>query len=172
MTPGLAAMRWRMRLAAVALCLGTTSGATFAQRLDDSASPRQTIQAPQVHSERGLSLADDEQARFAVLSFGRIEYKLATAAYKGRRARIDLVIPAVVRGLMAPDGLQLRWRGGRLFADGEGRGGERVPVWSGIVADAWMIDTLELTARLELRKLDLRDTSFGFESYFQIEVLP
>lgn len=155
--------------ALLALC---GNGTAQAQRLDDSASPRQMIQAPTVLSERGLNLAQDESARFAVLSFGRIEYRLATAAYKGRRARIDLVIPATVRGLLAPDGLHLRWRGGRLFADGEGRGGERVPVWTGVIAGAWMIDTLELTGRLELRKLDLRDTSFGFESYFQIEVLP
>ena len=156
---------------AAGLLLGSMFSAA-AQRLDDSTSPRARVQAPVVLSERGQPLAEDADARFAVIHFGQVEYRLSTARYLGRRARIHFVVPALIPGLRAPVGLQVEWRGNGLFSDGSAHAGERRLVWRGTVRDAWMTERLDLRARVDLRELRLPGGMLGFESFFEIEVLP
>lgn len=145
----------------------------FGERLDDSASPRARVQASEVLSERGRPLSDDADARFAVIRFGRVEYKLVTARHIGRRARIYLVVPANIPGLRSPSALRVEWRGNGLFSDGSAVAGERRLVWNGTVRSAWMTESLDLGARVDLRELSLPSGgNLGFESFFEIEVLP
>lgn len=145
----------------------------FGERLDDSASPRARVQAPEVLSEHGRPLSDDADARFAFIRFGRVEYKLVTARHVGRRARIYLVVPAHIPGLRSPSALRVDWRGNGLFSDGSAAAGERRLVWNGTVRSAWMTESLDLGARVDLRELSLPPGgTLGFESFFEIEVLP
>ncbi|RZL93081.1 MAG: hypothetical protein EOP82_08460 [Variovorax sp.] len=138
------------------------------QRLDDSTSPRSRIQAQIDDSPLARQRGPLVQVRF-----GRIEYRLATAAYVGRKARIYYFFPPAVAGLRSPAGVQLQWRGGHLFADGVARPGERRQVWTGVVREAWMSDGLDLSLELDARQLQtLSGADLGFESYFEIEVLP
>lgn len=147
------------------LGLALPAGAAVA-RLDDSTSPRAQVNA----DFRNAQPIDGTSFN---LPFGRIEYRLATAPYVGRRARIFYVIPAGVPGLRSPAGLQVQWRGNGAFASGSGRPGDRVPVWSGTVATAWMTETFELTLRIDPRELRLPSgASLSFESIFEIETLP
>jgi hypothetical protein len=147
------------------------SGPAFAQqlhRLDDSTSPRQQVQAriddTPLTRQRGPALQ---------VAFGRIEFRLTTGPYVGRKARIHFVIPPVIEGLRSPAGVQVQWRGGHLFADGLARPGERRQVWSGVVRDTFMSDSLELSLELDAQRLRvLPGANLGFESYFEIEVLP
>jgi hypothetical protein len=143
------------------------------ERLDDSASPRGQVEAPQVLSNTGGLLSDSNDATQAILKFGRVDYKLATAKYIGQKVRIDYVIPATIPGLLSPSGLLVEWRGNGLFSEGSGRPGDSIPVWTGTIEEAWMSEGLDLTMRVDLDALRLSPgANFGFESYFEIEVLP
>lgn len=146
----------------------------FTARLDDSLSPRPQVIAPQVLSEHGRPLDDmlgDAVPQYGISRFGRVEYRLATAPYVGKRARIFYVVPALVPGLRSPAGLRMTWRGNGMFADGSARGGERRLVWSGVVRDPVMRESLELTMEVRLSELMLRPQGgLSVESYFEIEV--
>ncbi len=108
-----------------------------------------------------------------VLKFGQVDYKLATANFVGKQARIYYVIPASIPGLVSPSGLRVEWRGNAPFESGTGRPGDRILVWTGTVTEAWMSASLDLTMQVDLAALRLPSgTNFGFESYFEIEGLP
>jgi hypothetical protein len=131
------------------------------------------VPARVVLSEEGRPLLESRNPTRATIQFGRVDYKLATARYAGRQARIYYVVPAQVTGLRSPAGLRVEWRGSGLFANGAARPGDRQLVWTGVVPGAWMTESLELTFQVELRELQLqRDGQFGLESYFEIEVMP
>lgn len=153
--------------------LAATPAFARTERLDDLTSPRSQVQAPQVTDERGRPLADSAEARFAIIKFGRVDYRLATGRFVGQQARIYYVVPASIPGLLTPSGLQVQWRGNGVFADGVARPGERHLVWAGTVRERWMSEGLDLTLQLDLRAVRLpSDGRFGFESYFEIETSP
>ncbi|MET3465295.1 hypothetical protein [Variovorax atrisoli] len=159
--PGLAAV--------AALLLGgmpCAPAAAAVARLDDSASPRAQVRTD-------FANAQGMDGNMLVLPFGRIEYRLATAAHVGRRARIFYVIPAMVAGLRSPAGMLVQWRGNGAFASGSGRSGDRVQVWNGVVQSPWINETFELTLRIDPRELRMPSGSaLSFESFFEIETIP
>jgi hypothetical protein len=167
-----------MKLHVLVLCLALGAAPCFAhvERLDDSASPRGQVTSLPMLSEQGQPL-DKYMAGPAptvgIVKFGRVEYKLATARFVGKPARIYYVVPAVIVGLRSPTGLRVEWRGNGNFADGIARPGQRVLVWSGLVRETYMSVGLDLTMRIELRELQLRSgAGLAFESFFEIEVSP
>lgn len=164
-----AAVRWT----AAALVLVGAAPASGADRLDDSASPRSRVPATIVMTNEGRPLSDSLRPTSATIRFGRVDYKLATARYLGKQARIYFVVPPMIPGLRSPAGLRVEWRASRLFAPGTAHPGERQLVWSGIVREPWMFEGLDLMFHLDLREMQLaRDGLFGVECYFEIEVLP
>lgn len=164
-------MKAARRLAAGLLACAAWSAAA-AERLDDSASPRPTVQARVVVSDEGRPLAESRNPTRATVQFGRIDYKLATARHAGRNARIYFVVPAFVEGLRSPAGLRVEWTGLGQFASGSARPGERQLVWTGVVPGPWMMQALDLRFQVELRDLRLpRDGRFGIECFFEIEVV-
>lgn len=135
-------------------------------RLDDSTSPRAVVQVD-------MAQARPAGANAVQLPLGRIEYRLATAPYVGRSARIYYVIP-LQTGAIPPGGLTLHWQGGRYFSSGSGRPGDRVPVWTGRVEGPWMTDTLDVSLQFDqgaLRRMHATP-SLALEPHFEIEVLP
>ena len=151
---------------ALAACLMASTANAQIARLDDSTSPRAQVSA----DFRQAQMVD---AQTLNLPFGRVEYRLATAPYMGRQARIYYVIPPAVAGLRSPASLQVQWRGGGTFQGGAGRPGDRVLVWSGVVRAPWMTETFDLQLRLDPRQLQLgQGGSLSFESYFEIEIQP
>ncbi|WP_296678529.1 hypothetical protein [Thiothrix sp. UBA2332] len=169
-------MRWvwqMLTLCWLMLVVSAPNTGMAAERLDDSASPRNRVAAPLVLANTGGLLAESEDATQAILQFGRVDYRLATAAFVGKEARIYYVLPASVPGLLSPAGMRLEWRGNGVFADGVANAGERVLVWSGRVNDVWLNEGLDLTLYVDLAALRLsQGENFGFEAWFEIEVLP
>jgi hypothetical protein len=145
-------------------------------RLDDSTSPRAQVQSLQILSERGRRLdapSPDAAPQYAIARFGEVEYRLATAPYIGRQARIYYVIPAIIPGLRQPSSLKVEWRSAGQFASGSAHGGERRLVWSGVVRQPFMVERLDLTMQFRLADVTARpDAGLSFESYFEIEVTP
>ncbi|SCX72096.1 hypothetical protein [Variovorax sp. EL159] len=142
------------------------------ERLDDSSSPSSQVRAS-LDDGSPITAPSASYSPIVRVAFGRVHYRLATARYVGRQARIYYVLPMGIPGLRSPAGLQVSWRTNGLFASGSGRPGDRVPVWSGTVRDAWITESLDLTWQLDTRELRLtRGMPLGFEAYFEIETLP
>ena len=159
-----------------AYCLVLTaylfSSTVFAEtaRLDDSASARSVVEARSVTSETGMPLADSTSPEYVRSNFGWVQYRLATAAYKGKMAKIYYVIPLVIEGLQQSSALTVTWKTKGQFAEGEGHAGDRKLVWSGTVTEDWMETEFDLQMQAELAQLRLPEgKGFGFESYFEIE---
>jgi hypothetical protein len=160
----------------MALLLSASPTMAEVERLDDSGSRQYAVTPQRTVLTPANALGDsfgDAQATGATLSFGRINYRLATAKYVGRRARIYLVIPQANNVVTTPAALKLEWRGTRAFTSGAGRPGDRVLVWQGLIASAWLDEDIDLTLHIDLRHLQnsARATA-GFESYFEIEASP
>ena len=137
------------------------------ERLDDSSSPRSQVTTPLQWLP-----ASDGNATVATART-RIEYRLATARYAGKIARVFFVIPALVPGVINPSALQVEWRGQGLVSQGRARLGERTLVWSGTVPGPWLTDILDLTLQLDSSGVRLpAGMSLRFEPYFEIEVFP
>lgn len=161
------------RLAGPALLLlsGLATGLVMAgERLDDSASPRQRVAPVITLSDQGRPLSETLDATGAVVRYGRIEYRLNTAAYVGRQAQVFFVIPPQIQGLRSPAGLRADWRGSGQFAEGSARPGERRLVWSGRITQPWLVETIDLTLHVDLREWRLPERSGeGFTAHFEIE---
>lgn len=144
-------------------------------RLDDSASPRSRVSSSPMLSEQGTPLDSNALGpapKIGIVKFSRIEYKLATAKFVGKQARIFYVIPPFISGLRSPNGLRVDWRNGNTFASGSAQPGARTLVWTGVINSAFMSDGLDLTMQIELSELQTRNgTGLSFESFFEIEVL-
>lgn len=154
-------------------CLCASMVSAQFERLDDSASAQSNVEARTVSSETGMPLSESPSAKFAISDFGLVRYRLATAAYKGKAAKIYYVIPAAIDSLRDPKALVVTWKGNGQFADGEGHAGERKLVWSGSVTSDWMEEAFNLQMQVELAQLRLlQGQAFSFESYFEIEPLP
>lgn len=143
------------------------------ERLDDSASPRSRVESQTVLGDQGRLITGPTQPTMITLKFGRINYKLATAKFMGKQARIYYVVPPAIAGLRSPAGLKVEWRGNGIFSNGQARPGERNLVWTGTIRDAWMVEGLDVSMLVDLREIRLPPgATFGFESYFEIETLP
>jgi len=120
----------------------------------------------------GRPLADRLNATVAIVQLGRVEYRLATARYLGKEVRIYYAVPALIEGLRSPAALRVEWRGNGGFGSGAARAGERQLVWTGIVREPWMSTALELAFNVDLQQMQFpRNGVFGFEPYFEIEVV-
>ena len=154
------------QLLLAACALAALPALALTERLDDSASPRSQVSAPLQWS------ADAGDASLATART-RIEYRLATARYLGKPARVYFVLPALVPGVLSPSALQMEWRTQGLLGPGRARLGERVLVWTGTVSGPWLSDTLDLTVQLNPSALRLSaGMPLRFEPYFEIEVFP
>ncbi|ARU05269.1 hypothetical protein CCO03_11785 [Comamonas serinivorans] len=132
-----------------------------AQRLDDSASPRQHI-----------DLTWQSSATGQLTAVSQTEYRLATLVHVGRSARIYLVMPALIPGVLHPGALRLQWQG-QVLAPGRAQPGDRVLVWSGPVKNPYLTDTLSVRIDVDPNGVRLApNQAFRFEPYFEIEVLP
>jgi hypothetical protein len=157
----------------LALALAATLTEAAVMRLDDSASPRSRVPAQVILGDNGRPFAQARGSSSITLKFGTVDYRLETAAFVGRRARIFYVVAPFVPGLSSPDALRIDWRGLNGFASGSARPGERTLVWSGVVNSAWLNESLEVTMRLDPRQYrPRRQTPFAVDSYFEIETLP
>lgn len=165
---------WKLLLLICLLMISATQvSAQTIHRLDSSASPRQQVAAVQVLNENGLPFAQTPFSREAHAQFGRVEYRLATAAFVGRRVRIDLVLPPNVPGLRRASGLVFHWRGLDGALSGQVQPGQRLALWTGTIEQALTTLSIELGMRLDTSAIgNWNGGSFGVEPSFELAVLP
>ncbi len=136
--------------------------------LDESASPRQRIQAQAdwFDAHRSFELSHDELNRI-VARADAVEVRLNTAAYVGRQARIFLVVPAFLPGLVSEAGMRMSWSTRGHFAPGAISPGQRVVLFSGLVTEPEMSDFLDLSIVLDSR---LMSGAVNVEMSYEIEL--
>jgi hypothetical protein len=164
-------------VAALVFAMIVTSASANIERLDDSASsqrrvsPQRTVFTP---ARSALDGFDAPNPTHATVQFGRVNYRLNTARFVGKKARIFWVIPSASHLVNSPAALRVQWRGGRMIANGTGYAGERIAVWQGVVPSTVINEDIELSMQLDLRRLQTGAARMGatIESYFEIEVLP
>lgn len=138
-----------------------------AARLDDSLSPRQDVDVIIDWRHRdNLENLDEEQLNALSATARGVEVRLNTAQYLGRRARIYLVLPVVIRGLDDPGGLRLSWTTHGVFADGTVTPGTRALLFDGVIDRQVMIDILDFTLDLDARTFS---EPVNFEPEYEIE---
>jgi hypothetical protein len=168
--PSFSDRRARAGMLAMLLLTAGTPGLAQVLRLDDSASPRSRVQA---RPDPDLDADTAAASPHLTVRFDGIEYRLSTAPFVGRRARIFYVVPPFIPGLRSPAGMRVEWRTGGLFAPGTAGPGDRRLVWSGTVPGPWMSERFDLRVRLDRRELrPMPGGALDFESYFEMEVLP
>ena len=164
---------WLSLFGAALLCLTAASvQAQGIHRLDSAASPRQQVAALRVLDENGRPLANNPFAQQANAYFGRVEYRVATAAFVGQQARISLVMPPHVRGLRRADGLLFQWKGMDGTLSGQASPGQRQLIWSGRVEQAFTSLAIELGMQADLSAMGDRAGLVGVAPSFELELLP
>lgn len=165
------------RLAALVLlaflALAEAAPAKAQHRLDSSASPRQQVAALQVLDGLGQPFGFNPFAQEVQAHFGRVEFRLATAPFSGRRARISLVLAPQVPGLQRNSGLVYRWRGLDGALSGQVSPGQRQAVWTGVVPAGFTDLAIEPSLRLDLTAMGRwQGGHLGVEPLFELELLP
>lgn len=155
------------------LCLAAASvQAQGIHRLDSAASPRQQVAALSVLDENGHPLASNPFAQQAHAFFGRVEYRVATAAFVGQRVRISLVMPPHVMGLRRADGLLFHWTGVDGTLSGQASPGQQRLIWSGRIDEAFTSLAIELGIQVDLSAMVDNAGLVGVEPSFELELLP
>jgi len=159
-------------LAVLMACAALPVSAQGLVRLDTSASPRLQQTTNVVTDENGRAFASNPLARQAVARFGRVEHRLATADFVGRRVKIYLQMPLPPPGVLNREGLKARWQGLDGALDGEAVLGQRALVWSGVVSGPLHNIAFDLSMVVEVAQIDGRfNGPLGFEPIFYLEPL-
>lgn len=150
-------------MASMVLC----ASQVYAERLDDSLSPRQRVEA----TPRWLNTGDEdwteEQLNAMVAEIKAMEFRFKTQPYLGRTARIFLTVPRLVKGLRGPTGMRLEWTTRGKFVPGSVLPGDRALVFQGKITEAVMADFFDFKIYIDGRYLD---RGLEFDPVFEIEV--
>jgi hypothetical protein len=152
----------------LALLVAAVPAPAAPKRLEDRGSPRSIVNAEPrwLHAGEGLG---PEQLNAMVATVPNLEFRLDTAAYVGKRARIYLVLPEFVPGLRAQNGMRVEWTSRGSFLAGSALPGQRTLVYDGLVQRPVLHETLDLSVYLDARYLD---RGLRFDPTFEIDVVP
>lgn len=101
-------------------------------------------------------------------SLASVEYRLDVGRHVGQRVRIDYVLPADP-GFASPQAMLVRWSTRGLLRPGQGRPGDRVTVFEGILREPLLMELFDLQFLVDSRYFDGR---FRFAPHFELDVLP
>ena len=152
----------------IALMLAAAPALAAPKRLDDRGSPRSVVNVESrwLHAGEGLNA---EQLNAMVATITNLEFRLDTAAYVGKRARIYLVIPEFVQGLRASTAMRVEWTSRGSFLAGSALPGQRVLVYDGLVQRPSMHEALDVNVYLDARYLE---RGLRFDPAFEIDAAP
>lgn len=150
----------------LALMFAAQGYAAFAGRLDDSASPRQRIDAKPRWQYYGEDALSPEKIGRMVVDVPNVEIRLDTSAWRGKPARIYLTLPPLVPGVQSPEGLRAEWRTRGGMLPGTLSPGSRTLVFDGIIDRALTVEFFDFTLYLDSR---FTQRGIRFEPKFDIE---
>ncbi len=139
-------------------------------RLDDAASPRARVEVTPTWLETDADEASDDEVNTLVASVPNVEYRLNTATFLNKNARIYLVLPQSVAGLSSAGGVRAQWRSkSNAFLSGSVLLGARALVFTGKVTGALTTVIFDYTITIDSRAM-MRPLEF--RPYFEIDITP
>ena len=150
-------------LLAIAVC-----APAFAERLDDSLSPRQRIDVTPRWLYDGYGDWTEDQTNALVADVSAMEFRLKTHAYVGKTVQIFLGVPRLVKGLRSPSAMRVEWKTRGKFSPGSLLPGDRALVFQGKITDSLMADFFDFRIYLDGRYIE---RGLEFDPVFEIEVL-
>lgn len=157
---------YRLLLIIAIALLAVPSQTVHAGRLDDSASPRQRIDAKPRWQYSGEDALSQEKIGRMVVEVPNVEIRLDTSAWRGKAARIYLTLPTIVPGVQSPEGLRAEWRTRSGMLPGSLSPGSRTLVFDGIIERAQTVEFFDFTLYLDSR---FTQRGIRFEPKFDIE---
>lgn len=143
----------------------TTLSAT-ATTLDDSASPRQRVEAKPRWVYEGEDAIGAERIGRMVVEVQNLEIRLNTNAWRGRQARIYLTLPQAVPGIVSPEGMRAEWRARNRMLGGSVIPGGRTLVYDGPIEQSQTVEFFDFIIHLDAR---YTQRGIRFEPKFEIE---
>ena len=138
-----------------------------AERLDDSLSPRQRVEATPKWLNTGDNDWTDEQINAMVAEINSMEFRLKTQPYQGKTARVFLTVSRLVKGLRSPVAMRVEWTTRGKFLPGSILPGDKALVFQGKITEAVMSDFFDFKIFIDGRYLD---RGLEFDPVFEIEV--
>lgn len=151
-------------LCAISFCV--LASQACAAQLDDSASPRQRVEVKPRWQFQGEDALSPERISRMIVDVPNLEIRLDTGAWKGRNARIYLVLPPLIPGVNAPEGLRAEWRARGAMQAGSIIPGGRVLVFDGLIDRTQTVEFFDFTIYLDTR---FTQRGIRFEPKFEIE---
>jgi len=139
-----------------------------AERLDDSASPRQRVvaQVEWLEPEPWGAAGDEERLNALVARAPGVEVRLDTSRYVGAQARIYLRLPQTGRGQLDARPVRLSWQARGTFQGGRAESGQRGLLYDGEIGAAQLADILDLSFEVDARSYD---ESLNLDLSYEIE---
>lgn len=135
----------------------TSIGRPAAATLDDSA----TVVLDPVPRMNWRNLSPKNRDN-TIVGKTRVNVKLATAAWLGKRAKIYMLMPAETAGAV-----QLTWRGTGQLLDGQLKSGARTLVFSGVIRNSRIEDVLSIEIEADGTRISRTQQ---LQIYYEIEV--
>ena len=148
-------------------CVVGVANAQITERLDDSASPRQRLEARVAWEAPNEVLGLSEEQLNSMLAFiDDFELRLDTSKFEGERARIFLTLPISVRGLRRADGMVMAWKTEGVFENGSVTPGDRALIFDGVIPGPLMTDIFDITLTIDTREVI---GGLNFDPIYEIE---
>lgn len=128
--------------------------ASAAERLSDSASPRQRVSAEVewLGADRPMEKLTVQELNTILARVQGPEVVLDTSRFVGQRAQIFLSLPLPILGLRSPNGLRMEWRTRGVFEAGFVVPGNRSLIFQGEIVKPMLTDIFDFTIRIDSRE--------------------
>ena len=139
----------------LALMAFQTGIAAGAEVLDDSLSPRKTVNVQLEWTHQG-NLSDMSRRQMLSLTgrVSEVKVRLDTSKYVGTTARIFLALPVQIDGLVGSEGLTLSWKTQGFFSNGTTTPGNRALIFEGPINSPVLTDYFSFTIHVDAGRLN------------------
>jgi hypothetical protein len=148
------------------ICLSAALPAS-AERLDDSLSTQQQFDLDlNWKQQRNTENLNERELNALTARAHRVEIRLNTKPYVGKRGKIFISLPINIRGTGDSTALRMSWTTNGVFSSGSVTAGNRAKLFEGEIRDAVMDDVFDITFDIDARQVY---NNLRFQPVFDIE---
>lgn len=148
------------------MCLSAALPAS-AERLDDSLSTQQQFDLDlNWKQQRNTEDLNERELNALTARAHRVEIRLNTKPYIGKRGKIFISLPIDIRGTGDSTALRMSWTTNGVFSNGSITAGNRAKLFEGEISDTVMGDVFDITFDIDARQVY---NNLRFQPVFDIE---
>lgn len=148
------------------MCLSAALPAS-AERLDDSLSTQQQFDLDlNWKQQRNTENLNERELNALTARAHRVEIRLNTKPYIGKRGKIFISLPIDIRGTGDSTALRMSWATNGVFSNGSITAGNRAKLFEGEISDTVMGDVFDITFDIDARQVY---NNLRFQPVFDIE---